>query len=301
MAIKSKCLFGVQRILVLMATLEQQIFKKGSMTYYLSSKFFPKDVREDVFRLYSFVRIADDYVDEIPKQPKLFKELRGMWFRAITNHIFDTTPRSDDTVNERVVKNIVYVAHKYDIEPTWIEAFLDAMEADLRHKPYKTLEASLSYVSGSAEMVGLMMAKMMCLPDESLPYAKLQGRTMQWLNFIRDIDEDNKLGRQYFPTEDLKKFGLPNLLPETAQKQPEQFAGFIHFQIKRYQNWQKKASNGFRYIPRRLRIPLQTAVDMYDWTAREIAINPQIVFSRKIKPNKDKVIKTGLKRIIKQS
>lgn len=280
-----------------MTSREQQIFKKGSTTYYFSSKFFPKGVRDDVFKLYSFVRVADDYVDETPKQPKLFKQLRESWYGAVTNHNFDTEPLRGDSLNTRVVKNIVYVSQKYDIEPMWIEAFLNAMEADLNHVPYKTIETSLGYVTGSAEMVGLMMAKIMGLPNEALPYARMQGRAMQWLNFIRDVDEDNKLKRQYFPSSDLKKFGLPNLLPETAKKHPEQFKRFMRYQIARYHEWQQEASKGFEYIPRRLLIPLKIAVDMYDWTSEQIAKDPMVVFDHKVKPKKQQVILAGFKQV----
>lgn len=147
-------------------------------------------------------------------------------------------------------------------------------------------------------MVGLMMAKIMGLPNESLPYARMQGRAMQWLNFIRDIDEDNKLGRQYFPQTDLQKFDLPNLSSATAKKYPENFAGFMHFQIARYTDWQQEAVNGFIYIPRRLLIPLRIAVDMYNWTTEQIAKDPKIVLDTKIKPRKSRVLFDAARRVV---
>lgn len=281
-----------------MKSREQQIFKKGSTTYYFSSKFFPKAVREDVFRLYSFVRVADDYVDEKPQQAKLFMELREGWLQAITNHNFNTTPAHDDTINTRVIKNMVHVSKRYDFEPAWVDAFLDAMESDVKGRTFHTLPDSLGYVSGSAEMIGLMMARIMGVPDEALPYARMQGRAMQWLNFIRDIDEDNKLGRQYFPQSDLEKYDLPNLLPGTAKKYPERFASFMHFQIDRYYAWQQEAAQGFHYIPRRLRVPLQIANDMYSWTAEQIEKESLIVFEHKVKPQKILIIKRGLAQIL---
>ena len=60
-------------------TREQQIFKKGSTTYYFSSKFFPKSSKEDVFKLYSFVRLADDFVDKVPSDIKNFNKLEKAW------------------------------------------------------------------------------------------------------------------------------------------------------------------------------------------------------------------------------
>lgn len=42
-------------------------FRNGSRTYYNSTRFFPKQVRTDVYRLYGFVRVADDFVDGRPQ------------------------------------------------------------------------------------------------------------------------------------------------------------------------------------------------------------------------------------------
>ena len=49
----------------------QSIFRAGSRTYYYSTLFFPPEVKQDVFTLYSFVRVADDYVDSVPQQKEL--------------------------------------------------------------------------------------------------------------------------------------------------------------------------------------------------------------------------------------
>ncbi len=59
--------------------IERDIFKKGSTTYYFSSKFFAKGVRDDVFKLYSFVRVVDDYVDMIPPDVESFKYIIRRW------------------------------------------------------------------------------------------------------------------------------------------------------------------------------------------------------------------------------
>jgi phytoene synthase len=278
-------------------SLEEDIFKKGSTTYYFSSKFFPKPVREDVFKLYSFVRVADDYVDSLPQQASSFKKLRSMWLAAESKETFNTKPESKDTVDERVVKNIIYVQRKYAFEHDWIEAFLDSMQADLDRKRYKTLADSLWYVFGSAEVIGLMMAKILGLPEESYEAAKLQGRAMQWINFIRDIDEDIQLGRCYFPEAVRKEYALNKISKEAAEQNKTVFNEFVRAEIERYQAWQSEANQGYKYIPKRLRIPLQTARDMYNWTAEEIYKNPMIVFEKKVKPQKARIIRTGLKSV----
>ena len=47
--------------------LQTQVFKAGSTTYFHSSLFFPPAMRNEVFILYGFVRVADNLVDAIPQ------------------------------------------------------------------------------------------------------------------------------------------------------------------------------------------------------------------------------------------
>jgi len=262
--------------------LEKNIFKKGSTTYYWSSKFFPPAVRRDVFKLYSFVRVADDYVDEQPNRPKEFFVLKTAWQTGETNQL--------SNLNKKVLANIIELSEKYDFKREWIDSFLAAMESDLLPRPHKTLKESQTYVYGSAGVIGLMMARIMGLSKSADQYALLQGQAMQWINFIRDVNEDNALGRSYLPQNELKKFGLKNLSKQEATKKPEEFKAFMQMQILRYRDWQTAANKGFQFIPRRLLIPLKTAVDMYDWTAEQIERDPFIVFERKIKPSKMRVL-----------
>lgn len=273
---------------------EEKIFKKGSTTYYFSSQFFPTKIREDVFKLYSFVRVADDYVDSVPARRQEFAALRQLWDAVKSDDSFSTSRHASDALNQRIIKNIVFVMRRYDFDPAWIEAFFDSMQADLDQKVYKTLDDTLWYVYGSAEVVGLMMAKIMGLPDEALQAARLQGRSMQFINFIRDITEDTALGRCYFPHTDFAQTGLEDLSLDGVQDRPGEFEDFMRLQTERYSSWQSAANEGFDFIPRRLRIPLQTAVDMYDWTAKQIEQDPAIVFEKKIKPRKRQVLVRGL-------
>ena len=56
------------------------------------------------------------------------------------------------------------------------------------------MEELIDYMYGSAEVVGLMMARIMGINREADFCARMLGRAMQYINFIRDIDEDGKLG-----------------------------------------------------------------------------------------------------------
>lgn len=264
------------------------IFKQGSRTYFYSSWFFPSYIKKDVFVLYGFVRKADNFVDSIPQNIQGFYDFKKNYYRATNG------TKTDDIV----VNSFVELARKKDFNPEWTDAFLESMEMDITKNSYDSLDDTLKYIYGSAEVIGLYMAKIMDLPKKSYYHAKYLGRAMQYINFIRDIAEDIELGRTYFPREDLEKYGFKTLKKEETETNPENFIGFINEQLNRYLSWQNLAEEGYKYIPKRYLIPVKTASEMYNWTAEQILKNPFIVYSKKIKPMVKQIITTTFLNVI---
>lgn len=265
------------------------IFQKGSATYYHSSRLFPKQVRDDVTILYAFVRTADDLVDSIPQDVTGFQT-----FYQITQNALAGQKTTDP-----IISAFIELARRKRFKHAWIIAFLDAMKSDLTVTTYETFANLEKYIHGSAETVGLMMARIMDLPEESYDTAQLQGKAMQLLNFIRDIREDLELGRQYIPQADLEKFSIPNLQFSNHDSNIaiKQFSHLINYELSRYYTIQQKAEAGYRFITRRYLIPIKTAADMYKWTAQQIQNDPRRVLDYKIKPSKYRIWLTLLKNL----
>lgn len=262
-----------------------ETFKSGSKTYFNSSVFFPRDVREDVFVLYGFVRVADNYVDQLPQDGAGFFEFRRAYRQA-----------SQGNPSGRVIiDSFVELAERRNLPGSWTEAFLDSMEMDLVKKQHRTIQESLEYIYGSAEVIGLFMAKLMELPEKAYPAAQMLGRSMQYINFIRDIAEDNELGRAYLP---LSECNLPDLSEKSARENPEEFRSFLAAQLDRYRGWQAQAEEGYRFIPKRYLVPIKTAGDMYNWTATTIAEDPFLVYSRKVKPRRGRILAQVLRNAL---
>jgi len=259
-----------------------EIFRKGSTTYYNSSYFFPPKVREDVTKLYAFVRVFDDLVDSVPQKVVEFYNLRNL---------YNEEKKGKHTRN-KVLENFVELSQRKGFEDSWVEAFLNAMESDIYKKTYYTLDELLKYMYGSAEVVGLFMMKILNLSEESKPYAMMLGRAMQFLNFIRDVKEDIYLGRQYLPVEDMEEFGIDKM--ECNQG----FKEFIRFELDRYFKFEKEAEKGFKYIPARYLIPIKTASEMYKWTGIRIKASPCIVLDEKVKPKKRKIVLNAIKNTV---
>jgi phytoene synthase len=265
-----------------------KIFKSGSTTYSTSSLFFPKHIRDNITILYAFVRTLDNFVDKTPQDIKGFNDFKKAYYET----------RSGFAVSNQIVNlfRSLEVTHIFDT--LWTDNFIKSMQMDLTKKRYTTIEELEQYMYGSANVIGLYIAKLMNLPDSSYQYAEMLGKSMQFLNFIRDIKEDLSLGRIYFPQNDLKQFNLKTLEFNEVVKKKDSFIAFMQYQLDRYFRWQKTAEKGFKYIPRAYLIPIKTASDMYKWTATVIRKDPFVVYRKKVKPTPFRIFITGVGNII---
>ncbi len=263
------------------AAVHRETFRQGSKTYFNSTRFFPEPTRSDVFLLYGFVRVADNYVDAVPQDDRGFEQMVRTYYAALAG-----TP-----ANDPIIDGFVDLSRRYSFDERWAEAFLKAMRMDLYKPVHATLEESIEYMYGSAEVIGLFMGRIMGLSYDASDAARLLGRAMQYINFIRDIAEDNTFGRIYLP---ISETSLVDLSREQAEADPDEFRRFIRAQLERYMHWQAEAEAGYGLIPRRYRIPIKTAGDMYKWTAHVIEQDPFVVYQRKVKPRRHRIVLSGL-------
>lgn len=276
---------------------EERIFKDGSPTYYWSSRLFSPKVRADLIKLCSFVRLAKEFVDVKPQNAKALKKLEKL-LRAK-----NPTKVTDEIT--LVAANMRQISVKYSFDNKWVYSFLEAMHNDTKPIIYRNQKNTFKYMHGSAEVVGLMILAIV-RPDlrkgpdakKAQHYAELQSKAMQYIGFIRDINEYQKINRCYFAKNDLEFYGLDSLSPNVALRHPAEFREFVQDQVKLYEQWQKEANKGLSLIPWRERIALRTVVDMNNWTAKKISADPDIIYNKQIKPSKVRIITQTLYRLI---
>lgn len=262
----------------------QQVFQSGSTTYYTASRFFSPVIREKVTTLYAFVRVADNYIDQLPEKTQDFQKFVAEYHAELQH---SGKARS-------VVKNFVSLVRETNIKPEWVDAFLNSMIQDTTKKTYANLRELEDYIYGSADVIGLMMARIFGVDPKHDLAARQLGKAMQYCNMLRDIDEDFQLGRVYIPQTVLRRFGLLPFSQEQVCRKPEQFRLLMRQELERCLRWFDQAEEGFVAIPRRERVAVKTATAMYRWTATTIHRNPQLVFQKKLKPNKLRIIMTAL-------
>ena len=175
-----------------------------STSFSLATKMLSKNIRQDIYNIYGFVRLADEIVDtfhDFDKKILLDRFIDELDY-SIKNNI-STNP---------ILNSFQFTVNKYKIDYELIDAFLTSMKMDLKKVKYSTEKEYKDYIYGSADVVGLMCLKVFVGGDKELynrlkPSAMSLGSAFQKVNFLRDLNADySLLNRTYFQNLDFNDF-----------------------------------------------------------------------------------------------
>ena len=181
------------------------ITRNYSTSFFSAVNLLDKDIREAIFGIYGFVRLADEIVDSFTgyDRDRLLTRFEEEYAEA-AHYGISTNP---------VINAFELTVRKYHIGRDLVDAFLGSMRADLTHKDYTCKSDAEAYIYGSASAVGLMCLRVFTGGEEKL-YEKLRqpamklGSAFQKVNFLRDLRTDlETLDRSYFPEFNRQNFG----------------------------------------------------------------------------------------------
>ncbi|MBV7440436.1 squalene/phytoene synthase family protein [Weeksellaceae bacterium TAE3-ERU29] len=184
--------------------LNRHITKKYSSSFSRSIMFLEPEIREGIYNIYGFVRLADEIVDTFHDYPKkqMLDDLTDEYHKALKWGI---------SINP-VIHSFCFTKKKYSIPDHLVQSFLDSMYMDLEIMKNINQEKYENYIYGSAEVVGLMCLHVFLKEDmtkfnELKQAAKSLGSALQKVNFLRDFNADfQDLDRVYFPNIDFSNF-----------------------------------------------------------------------------------------------
>ncbi|MFC2110076.1 phytoene/squalene synthase family protein [Bacteroidota bacterium] len=239
------------------------ITKNYSTSFSIAVRLLAPSIRQAIYNIYGFVRIADEIVDSFEGYPKeeLLNRFEEEYFLSLQNGI-STNP---------VVNAFTQTVVKYNIDKKLVNAFLKSMRADLTKQIYKSEEEVANYIYGSADVVGLMCLKVFVKGDEK-SYEKLKepamklGSAFQKVNFLRDMKQDyEELSRTYFP----------EINPDTLSNKDKKRI------IKEIKLEFDEAYNGIKKLPKEARLGVFVAYRYYLKLLKKIENTPAKVLSEK--------------------
>ncbi|MXP67987.1 phytoene/squalene synthase family protein [Pantoea sp. Aalb] len=192
----------------------EKIIKNGSKSFFIATKLLDSSTRRSTLLLYTWCRYCDDLIDGqnlgIYGTQKSIDDLK-----ARILHLKIETSRAYDGayMNEPAFKAFQEVIFKHSLPSKLAFDHLEGFAMDVRNENYYTFNDTLRYCYHVAGIVGLMMAHVMGIKEESvLDRACDLGLAFQLTNIARDIIEDAQNGRCYLPQLWLDNVGLSRSL-----------------------------------------------------------------------------------------
>ena len=246
-------------------------------TYYLATLLLPAAKRPPVHALYGFARYADEIVDDLAST--LTPEEKAVALRTWGETVLADLRAGES--NDFIGRALVDTVTKYSIPLEYFDAFMVSMEMDLTVTRYKTYDDLMTYVYGSAVVIGLEMLPILGYSDpRAIEAATALGTAFQLANFIRDIGEDIDRGRIYMPLDDLARFGVSEEMLLKRELTPE-IVEAIKYQIDRVRDLQDKAEAGIQYLDPISRPCIRAASELYCGIVDEIEANGYDIFNKR--------------------
>ncbi len=224
--------------------ISKETTKQYSTSFSLGILALSSKIRNPIYAIYGYVRLADEIVDSFHgfDKEKLLSRFRDETFLALEEKI---------SLNP-ILQSFQETVSKYQIDHELIKQFLKSMEMDLHKIDYNS-QLYKDYILGSAEVVGLMCLQIFVdgKKDEFerlKPFAMMLGSAFQKVNFLRDMKDDyDILGRTYFPNVDITAFD--NKVKSEIEKE-------ITFEFR-------EALEGIKKLPRSSRFGVYLAFRYY--------------------------------------
>jgi len=179
-----------------------KIYKENyKSNFYYSFAFLPKNKRTAINKFYSFCQISDEIADCDLEQDIKKKNLQE-WKNELKLAF-------ESKSNIFILNEIKDIAEQFSIPKSLFFELLEGMEMDLNNKTYNTYQDLECYCYKVASVVGLIIIKIVGYRNKKAEdYAINLGKALQLTNILRDVKNDYKMGRIYFPLDDLHSFNV---------------------------------------------------------------------------------------------
>ncbi len=254
----------------------EESIRKGSKTFHFASRFMSREMRNSFYAVYAFCRHTDNLIDDNEHDPKLQRVLINEWRKSFLD-AYENGRSSDLILNA-----FVFTMRKYGIPCKYPLELIRGVKMDIRKKQYGTFAELRRYCYRVASVVGIMLTYVMGVGDiaQAKRHATKLGIAMQLTNILRDVGEDARLGRVYFPKEELKRYGLTIRDILSLRKTPS-LIRFLKFQIARARRYYRDAIKGIAMLRKDVRPVISLAFTLYREILKVIEENGYEVYQKR--------------------
>jgi phytoene synthase len=222
--------------------------------------------------LYAFCRYADDIVD-VDQDGESSRQAR---LNAFGNRFFADLDAQHS--EDPILMAVVNTALQLQIDPDCFHRFMRSMEMDFDNDKYESFDDLMTYMDGSAAVIGEMMLPVLEPRSQAaLGPARALGVAFQLTNFLRDVGEDLDRQRVYIPQETLKRFGVDPY----ERRIDHAWRQVMQFEINRTREIYREADAGISLLPTSSAKCVHAARMLYSGILDRIEANHYDVFSKR--------------------
>lgn len=211
-------------------------------------RLLPADKRKAMSALYAFSRRIDDIGDGALTPEAKYARLEDT--RQLLDRVRKGVVENDDT--DPVAVALADAAQRFPLPLDGLDELIDGVLMDVRGRTYETWDDLKVYCRCVAGAIGrLSLGVFGTLPgargtERAAEYADTLGLALQLTNILRDVREDAANGRSYLPADDLARFGCSAGFHSTTPPPGADFAGLVHFEVRRAR---ALFAEGYRLLP----------------------------------------------------
>jgi phytoene synthase len=208
----------------------EEITRAEAANFYYGIRLLPRDKRWAMSAVYAFARRVDDIGDD----GALSSAQQLAALAAERAMLASLDGGGSVPLGDPVAVALGWACSTYALPIDALGFLVEGVEFDVRHATYETFSDLVAYCRRVAGAVGRLCVAIFCdgrVTAEMDALADDLGIAMQLTNIVRDVQEDQTMGRVYLPAEDLDRFGCSDLSGEVA------CADLIRFQAARAAEW----------------------------------------------------------------
>lgn len=235
-----------------------------------------RDEREALQSLYALARHTDDLADSSATLDER-RQAISAWKNEVSAAL------DQGTSAHPILASVADMQQRFAVPRAYLLAIVDGCEQDLQHDGYETFDDLRSYCWNVASAVGLCCGHIWRAQhvDPEGPAADC-GLAMQLTNIVRDLVEDQKLGRLYLPREELRRFEVTEAMIGARQFTP-QLRDLIAFQIARARRYYASSKAFHDLLPRHSQGVFRAMHAYYRHLLERIAVDPRQVLEKRVR------------------
>ncbi len=214
------------------------VARRCARNFYYAFLPLPREQHDALCAIYAFMRRTDDLADD-PGAPVARRQADiEAWRERLRSAL------EGDRADGPVLPAFCDAVARFSIPHNYFSALLDGMERDLSGRAYETFDELYDYCYQAASVVGMTTIHVLGFDhDGAIPLAEKCGVAFQLTNILRDISADARMGRVYFPSAELSKFGIDRheLLGGDLDSSDERFQRFMAFQWHRANSYYEES------------------------------------------------------------